>query len=179
MCFHLQLSGKGVSHQHGEYPAALDTSGGNQCLWRADISIQRSCIFVFQDFRDDLQHKVHSSAQRRNDHKGIFHSHFLEPQHNPASLLQASPIPLLTPPLPLPNIPSLRQSSITLIQQHYLIPAHFWDEVSMLHGYCPILFLSITSSSSSPHTAWDWQPVSKSIIIMELQWLVLVMWLSK
>lgn len=87
------------------------------------------------------------------------------------------------PPFPFflfpPNIPSLRQSSITLIQQHYLIPAHFWDEVSMLHGYCPILFLSITSSTSSPHTAWDWQPVSKSIIIMELQWLVLVMWLSK
>lgn len=80
---------------------------------------------------------------------------------------------------PSPYIPSLRQSSITLIQQHYLIPAHFGDEVSMLHGYCPILFLSITSPSSSLHTAWDWQPVSKSIIIMELQWLVLVMWLSK
>jgi len=98
MCFHLQLSGKGVSHQHGEYPTALDTSGGNQCLWRADISIQRSCIFVFQDFRDDLQHKVHSSAQRTNDHKGIFHSHFLGPRHNPASLLQASPIPLFSFP---------------------------------------------------------------------------------
>jgi len=94
----------------------------------------------------------------------------------PPSLLPASPIPLFSPS---PYIPSLRQSSITLIQQHYLIPAHFGDEVSMLHGYCPILFLSITSTSSSLHTAWDWQSVSKSIIIMELQRLVLVMWLSK
>lgn len=76
---HVQMSGERVLHQHGEYPAASDTSGGNQCLWRADISIQRSCIFVFLDFGDDLQHKIHSSAQRMTTTKEFSSLIFLDP----------------------------------------------------------------------------------------------------
>lgn len=45
--------------------------------------------------------------------------------------------------LPLPPF-LLKQSPITLIHLHYLISVHFQDEVSLLDGGCPILFLSIT-----------------------------------
>lgn len=149
---HVQMSGEGVLHQHSEYPAASDTSGGNQCLWRADISIQRSCIFVFLDFGDDLQHKVHSSTQRMTTTKEFFSFIFLDPippcphfpQHPSSTFFLPALIPLL-----------LRQSLIILFQQHHLIPAHFEDESSMPHGYCPILFLSITSRFLSLSTRRD------------------------
>ena len=89
--------------------------------------------------------------KRWHSHRGIFSPSFYLWPFPPSSLPSHSL--LFSVPLPLSGsffpIPSLKQSSITLIHLHYLIWVHSPDEASLLDGDCPILFLSIREDLSS------------------------------